>query len=210
MTEMKRSDMADLIGMLKAAFPNYRPEPETVRVFHHLLADLPKEMLEVAVIACVTEAGRAFAPSVGEIRGKASELRARAERLPSAAEAYLEVMDMPADLERHHTQRHDPDGTWVVEVRQRRFSHPLVGKVARELGWPKIFPGNNPAVDRTQFTRAFEAELKQANDQAGEHPAVTAYLRGNAPQLDGPGQVQYEVLRRVSWKPENNGQTPPG
>jgi hypothetical protein len=209
MTKTKRSDIANLIELVRVAYPNYRPEQGTAEIFFRLLEDLSKELLEAATIACLTEPGRAFAPSVGEIRGKAGELATRVMRIPSASEAYLEVLAMPANRERHTAKRQEPDGTWVVEVRQLKFSNPLVELVARDLGWPRLFPGENASVDRAQFTRAYEAALKQLIGQSIEHPALAGFVAQNAPQLPASDESQYEVVRRVSWKNDENEQTPP-
>ena len=63
-----RKDIAEIIGYMKLAFPNYSPDVtspiNTVDVLLDLLGDIPAETLKLAVRAACAEAGRAFAPAV--------------------------------------------------------------------------------------------------------------------------------------------------
>jgi hypothetical protein len=73
-----RKDIAEIIGYMKLAFPNYAPDVtspiNTVDVLFDLLGDFPAETLGLAVRAACAEAGRAFAPAAGEIREMAIRL----------------------------------------------------------------------------------------------------------------------------------------
>lgn len=59
-----------MIARLSAAFPNWNVNKYTVQVYFEDLQDIPDGELEDAARACRMESGRAFAPSIGEIRGK--------------------------------------------------------------------------------------------------------------------------------------------
>ena len=187
MTATTRADIASVIALLKACFPNYNPEPDTAEVFYRLLDDMPPDLLEAAVIACITQRGRAFAPSIGEIRGAAAELQKQVAGLPTALEALNEVLAMPADMrDRHLRKIQNEAGEWVYDLKHRTFSHALVEIVARRMGWPDRFPGDNAAVDRAQFTRAYEAEVERILGLAAAHPALAAYVARHAFEDSGP------------------------
>jgi hypothetical protein len=172
-----RGDIAGLLDLLKAAVPSYNPEAGTAEVFYRLLSDVPRDLLEAAVIACITERGRAFAPSIGEIRGAAGALQTQAAGLPTALEALGEVLAMPPDMrDRQLYKSRNEAGEWVYELRQRKFSHPVVEQVAQQMGWPRTFPGDNPAVDRAQFIRAYEAEVERLLDLVAEHPTLGEWV----------------------------------
>jgi hypothetical protein len=87
------------INLLKVAFPNYQPDVKgTAELWTAVLGDLPGETLKAAILQCLTEHGRAFAPSIGEIRGAALRLNAKASGIPEAWQAYEEVRKMSADM----------------------------------------------------------------------------------------------------------------
>ena len=97
-----RKDNAEIIGYMKLAFPNYAPDVtspiNTLDVLLDLLGDIPAETLELAVRAACAEAGRAFAPAVGEIRAAALKLSISVLGIPNEFEAWAEVCKMPKDM----------------------------------------------------------------------------------------------------------------
>ena len=62
--------VSKMIARTSAAFPNWNVNQYTIQVYFEDLQDIPDAELEEAARACRMEAGRAFAPSIGEIRGK--------------------------------------------------------------------------------------------------------------------------------------------
>lgn len=156
-----REDIEHLIVMMKAAFPNFHPEPGTPLIYHQLLGDLDLEELKAAVLACVSEPGRAFAPSIGEIRGAALNLRKQARGLPSASDAWGEVYRQMVDV--GHT------GTPV-------FSVPLVGELVRRFGWHNLCMSENMIADRAHFMRAYELAAEEEMQRDIQLPAVTKYI----------------------------------
>lgn len=181
-------ETVECLNMLCVAFPNYQPNVDaTLALWKIVFEDMAGETLKAAVLQCLTQ-NRAFAPSAGEIRAAAMELHAKASGIPDAYFAYDEVCKMPADMKLKRAV--EEDGKWFMDVHELVFTHPLVEKVARLMGWPKTFPTDMPAADRSQFVKAYDAELVRYMADAGRLPAVQKYiedkgadLRGNAPAL---------------------------
>ena len=180
-------DISQAIAKCKAAYPNWSPDPDmTPEVWLEDLGDLASETLAAAVMACRVQPGRAFAPSTGEIRGAALELNARAAGIPDAYRAYEEVTQMPHSMERTEvTDEYTDAGAVVVNVRVLKFSHPVVESVARMIGWPQSVPTDMPGVDRSQFTKAYDAEVARYMADAGRPAALTEYIESKRAQLSG-------------------------
>jgi len=66
-----RDDVKEEIKYLMVAYPNYAPtltgSPNVIDVFLDILGEYEKEFLHPAVLKCIKESNRIFAPSVGEI-----------------------------------------------------------------------------------------------------------------------------------------------
>src|SRR5512136_1473043 len=92
-------DIAQIIKILRTAFPNYHPDPNsTPELLFQLLHDLPTDLLKVAVLETCVQPGRAFAPRVGEIREAVIKLQVRIQNIPDEYEAWGELRDMPKDM----------------------------------------------------------------------------------------------------------------
>ena len=151
-------EVAQIMAVIGSAYPNFTVTKETVQVYFDLLNDLPVDLLRAATLKCCGEAGRKFAPSVGEIRGASAELMARAGGVPSTLEAWNEVSNK--------TKPRDPrfplyrDGV-IIENEPVMWSHLLVEKVAMMLGFPDFPDPENEGVERAHFFKQYEAELQR-------------------------------------------------
>lgn len=172
-----QSEMAQVVAVISSAYPNFAVTKETMQVYYDLLNDLPTDLLKAATLKCCAEAGRKFAPSVGEIRGAAAELHARAQGVPSVLEAWNEVCNAPKSGEtRTVTDEYTKTGAVIIDVKKYKWSHPLVQRVALMLGFPAFPATDNESVDRAHFFKQYEAELQRYNGEAVELPQVTRYL----------------------------------
>jgi hypothetical protein len=188
-----RKDIAEIIGYMKLAFPNYSPDVtspiNTVDVLLDLLGDVPAEKLKLAVRAACAEAGRAFAPAVGEIREAALKLSVSALGIPNEFEAWAEVCKMPKDMVRSRIELDengkmvtDEKGAVIILEERLKWSHALIEKTAYLMGWPD-FPSEDESLDRAHFFQAYRAEVNRLMESEGELPAVREYVlarRGNA------------------------------
>ncbi len=163
------------INMLKVAYPNYSPEVKpTAQLWIVTLADIPGNLLKNAIIDLICDPGQ-FAPSLGDIRARATDLIMRSSGLPDAQSAYQEVSNMPAGMSRLLEPR-EVDGQWIIEMQKFSWSHPFVEIVAHKIGWPRTFPTDEPGVDRAQFIRFYEAEFKTKRENDRQLPAVKMFI----------------------------------
>ncbi len=169
-----RNDIKKIMAYMGMCFSNYHPilegEINAVDVLLDLLWDMDVEMLQTAVKACCTEAGRAFAPSAGEIRGAASNLIARAAGLPTAAEAWGAVMDSF-----RRTSFNKPE----------LLDHPLLIEAIRCMGGLELIGmSENNMADRAHFLKIFEQLRERVIRETLELPAITEYIE-NKRLIDG-------------------------
>ncbi len=183
-------EIGEILALIQAAFPNYKPGVAGPDALYQLLRDLPGDLLKVAVLDTCAQAGRAFAPSVGEIRAAALKLHRRIHHVPDEFEAWAELQQRPGSMQRKSVLldaegnvQLDEQGRAIILVEQLHWSHPLVGHVARMLGWPD-FPGENESTDRAHFLQAYRAQSERKLAEAGELPAVSRFVE--AMQLEGP------------------------
>lgn len=170
--------LAKILATLAAAYPKYSVTPETTEVYHRLLGDLDGKLLEAAAAQCATQS--TFFPSVAELRQAAAELHRKEQGIPTAYEAWAEVRRAGRGWIREIVEE---DGQMVIIKRQYVWSHPLVERVAVQLGWPDEFPGDNPGVDRAHFFKAYESELNSYLSERTTLPAVKAFIDAQRAKL---------------------------
>lgn len=139
MTEQK--EIAKIVMMIAAAYPNFNLSEMTVEVYFQVLKDVPADLLKAATMQAISEPGRKFAPSVGEIRGSVAEIIRRSSGMPSSYEAWQEVLYQA----RKTGHAGKPD-----------FSHPMVHKVVQIFGWRELCLSENSVADRARFIDAYE------------------------------------------------------
>src|SRR5262245_27624223 len=113
-------EMLGIVNLIGEAYPNFNPTKKTISVYCELLKDIPTEELRAATLSCLAEAGRKFAPSVGEIRGKVIELRGYIANVPESFQALQEVTQKILEIGSYRTPE---------------FSHPLIKQAVNALGW---------------------------------------------------------------------------
>jgi hypothetical protein len=149
-----KKQVAQILAKMSAAFPNWKPDNLTTQVYFEDLQDIPFEELDVAANMARTQPGRAFAPSTAEIRGAVMELRASAQNLPSAGEAWqMIVMGHWHDL---------PE---------------FVAEAANEMGgWEALHYSSNQAYDRNVFFKHYGNKLDRKKRELVMLPDAKLYL----------------------------------
>jgi hypothetical protein len=165
-------DIAGVVAMLGAAYPNFAPTEHTVEVYFQTLRDLPADLLKMAALHAISEAGRKFAPSVGELRLAAAEIQRRAANIPTSYQAWQELIEA---IRLVGSYRPAPE-----------FSHPLVGESVRALGWRNLCVSENLAADRARFIAAYEQFQQRAEADSMMLPVVREYIQAHGGQLPAP------------------------
>lgn len=181
-------DIAKVVNMLDAGYPNWlsRKNEQQIElvneVYYRLLRHFECELLEAAVARCMSKKEyKDFAPSAAAIRTEVVEILRQVEGIPSDLEAWDEVTRMPEDFQRSRINGKTPEGLDIIETTILEWSHPIVGKVARMLGWPafpKIKNGRyeNEFVDRAHFFTQYEAQVTRYLEQKTEQPEVSTFI----------------------------------
>lgn len=178
------NDIQQIINMLMAAFPNFKPNEMTPEVYWQTLQDIPTSELKAAVLHCVTESGRAFAPSVGEIRGAVSVIRQASANVPGPYAAWREVCRAIVEI-----------GSYGSPV----FSSPLIERTVENIGWRNLCLSENQVADRARFVQAYEQLLSRAVAEDMMLPEVRGYIeaRGGV-LLDAPATQIKQLAERLS------------
>ncbi len=179
-----------------AAYPRFDVTDETVRVWTSFVGDLDDDLLTAAVFRFISASDHPFPPSIPEIRAQATEMRREIAGVPSAFEAWEEVVKAPTPSP-HRLLR---DGEWI-EPQEYAWSNELVGIVAKRLGWPKSFPSANEVADRAHFVKAYDAEVTKRMKTETQIPQVTKYIeaqKNKVMQLDVTGEMKRLAEARKS------------
>lgn len=169
-----RADIARMVAMLQAAFPNWKLNEYTLEVYYMDLRDIPADELHAAAQACRTQAGRAFAPSTGELRGAVMDLRRSVLNLPSAYDAWKEVLLQINDV-----------GVYGVPS----WTNPLIEKAVKSLGWRNLCMSDDQTADRARFLQAFAQLTERAEKEMMLVPEVRGYLADNGARMLAVGET---------------------
>jgi hypothetical protein len=175
-----KKDIAKVVGIISAAYPNFTPNEYTVETYYQTLKDLPTDLLMASTLHSVAEAGRRFAPSIGEIRGAARELLGEASGVPSSYEAWEEVLH----------QVNVNGGQFGVPV----WSHPFVASTVGVLGWRNLCLSENQVADRARFIEAYEQICNRAENRQMMLPQVKEFVERRALEAGNTPKQIAEVI----------------
>ena len=161
----EQREVAQIVAMIAAAYPNFNLSEMTVEVYFQILKDIPTDMLKAATMQAISEPGRKFAPSVGEIRGAVAEIVRTASGVPSSYEAWKEVLDQVRK---------------TGHVGKPVFSHPLVHKAVQVFGWRELCLSENVVSDRARFIEAYEQLSSRNLTEMMTLPVVKNYIEFKA------------------------------
>ncbi len=159
-----------LAEIVLCGFPNFNPTPEMTKVWIAYLSDIDDDLLVMALRHHVSTSKSPFAPSIPEIRAAAADLKAKIAGLPTVFEAWEDLLKAKSGVRVTVT-----DNNEIIREKYQ-FIHPLIEHVARQLGWPKDFPGDNVMADRAHFFKAWESAVSQGLEQLSELPEVETFI----------------------------------
>ena len=179
-----KQDVWDVLTMLAAVYPKYDLTKETVGAYAILLQDLDPDDLRAAAKDVATKSK--WFPSVHELRSSVVWMMARAAGVPTAIEAWSEVINTGPPIRRWVEDNEDGEG--VIKEQPYKWSHAIVEMVAVQLGWPK-FPINEDTLmaDRAHFLRAYDQAVINAMEEEITLPEIRDYVETKRQQLLGPG-----------------------
>lgn len=167
-----------MLKEIAASYPGrFEMDEDSVKAWAVYLVDIDSELLVNAVRSFISSSTHAFPPSIPEIRKEATQIRRRIAGVPDVWEAWGEV-------ERADENRTVEIETYIVDGEQiqthyaRAFSHQLVWKVAKSLGWPGKFPDpENMVASRAHFRDAYLEALKVGTKDDMQIPQVKEYTQ---------------------------------
>lgn len=166
------TEIAQILVVLAASYPRFELKKETVAAYVEFLHDLPADELRMAARDCAVS--KDFFPSVHELRQAVAEMHREKMGVPSAFDAWQEVCGHPKDgLSRRVLEN---AGGWVIEESVMSWSHPLVERVAVQMGWPRFPTSEEIGVDRAHFFKAYDYAVGQALKENVRLPEVAAYI----------------------------------
>jgi hypothetical protein len=175
-------EVAQVVGIISAAYPNFAPSQQTVEVYYQSLHDLNYDELKAATMQSITEAGRKFAPSVGELRGAVVSIRKQITGVPSSYQAWQEVLK----------QINDNGGDFGKPV----WSNPIVKQAVDALGWRNLRMSEDGTADRARFIMAYDQLLQRAENDDIALPAVKGYI-----EVQSRAQLEMKnVVKRLEAK----------
>ena len=139
---MSRAEICALVALAGSSNPAMQakdPRP-IVEAWSLMLGDLDPVLAKAAIIKVCRESD--FFPSVARIVAAARELDPGVEKLPTAAEAWEEVMRLMRDY-----------GPYRCPV----YSCDAVRRAVRAIGWRQLCMGENVEADRAHFLKLYES-----------------------------------------------------
>jgi len=165
-------DIAQIVSVISAAYPNFNPTEQTVEVYHQTLKDIPTDILKAATLQAISEAGRKFAPSVGEIRGMVMNIKSSVSNVPSSFQAWEEVQ----------RQIVDNGGDFGKPV----WSHPVVEQAVSVMGWRNLRMSENQVADRARFIQCYEQLISRIERDEMLLPEVRGFIETSGGRLLSP------------------------
>lgn len=181
-------DIAKIVNMLDAGYPNWlsrKTEDQIAlvnEVYYQLLRHFDTDLLKNATLKCMSKKdNKDFAPSAASVRSEVIEILRSVQGIPDELQAWDEVVRMPSDMKRSRLTGEKENNIPVVEIVELQWSHPIVGDVARMLGFPnfpKIKGGRfeNEFGDRAHFFNQYNARVESYLEKMTEHPEITNYI----------------------------------
>lgn len=179
---------------------------EMTTIFSAVLEDLPVDMVRAATVQYLSE-GTPFFPMPGTIRDRAMELQMLALGVPSAAEAWSQVVKARRYEEREYCEvgyamreaYNSTNGMLVQYIRHEagcpicgkvggyveRYDHPAVKEAVELLGGRDVILTDNPVADRARFIEAYREVIARERMKMAMTPKVSEFV-----QTVKPGQLQ--------------------
>ena len=148
---MTESEIAQLIAVMQAAWPERNWKGPALMVYQIGLDDIPYEAANAAVGMLIKRS--TFCPSPAEIRQVATE--SLAADIPTVDQALGELQEALIRYWPHQTPA---------------FSHPLIANAVRAIGWRQISESERPGVERAHFRDVYTSMRESAVERVIRDP----------------------------------------
>jgi hypothetical protein len=146
------------MAFLSASYPRHQLTDETLEAYRAIVGDLDVALFRAAALQIASRDSPWF-PAAGELRSAAFRLLERQAGVPSAGEAWGEVV-----------RKIGEDG----HIRVPEFSNPLIKAAVEGVGgWRELCFSENSVADRARFLQVYEVLAKRERETAAMLPAVS-------------------------------------
>lgn len=153
------AEFGNILAVLENMYPRVKLELRTVEAYHLILGDLDADLLQAATLEIGAQ-DRAFFPSAGELRTVAFELLDRQRGIPTAGEAWAEVLETV---------------NWYEPPALADFSHPAIYDALKGIGGNRYLAHTPEAMlftARARFFETYKALLKREREDMRMLPTV--------------------------------------
>lgn len=176
---MTRDETIEILMVVQAAYPNYKPQDKTVavNVWTEMLADIPYEQVSTAVKAYIQSDKSGFAPSIGDIRERVRDIFSEKDELNETA-----AWSMVWKAIRNSGYHAEEEFAKLPPVIQRTVHSP---SQLREWSLLEDIDGNTVSVLQSNFQRTFRAEQQRERERHKLSPDVMRLMHHlNNPQIE--------------------------
>jgi len=172
------NDQQKYIGKLMTAmsqgYPSYKLTEEGIIWYASILEDIPDNEAIAAAAKLICSFDGQFMPSPGAWRQRAFDIMLSKKSLPSAFDAWEEVIRMGHTPDKRLEEvPGDPEHFYIV-ANDKSWKHPLIEAVAKRCGWPNFPDPESLSYDRDTFMKAYNDHVKREDEQARTPLAVQA------------------------------------
>lgn len=169
---MNESEVAQVIAVMQAAWPDRNWKGPALKVYQIGLDDIPYEAANAAVAMLIKRS--TFCPSPAEIRQVATE--SLTHDIPTVEQALAELQEALVRYWPHQTPT---------------FSDPLIEQAVRAIGWRQISESEKPGIERAHFRDVYtglraSAVERVIRDPLGRGADMVAFA---APERNGFRQI---------------------
>lgn len=164
---MTRDEVKEMLMVIQAAYPNYKPQDKTVAVntWYMMLKDYEKEVVEAALKIYIASDTSGFAPAIGQIIDKINTVTAPPELNSMTAWGLV--------------SKALRNGCYGAEQEFEKLPPTVkkaVGSSDNLRHWAQSDSKSIETVIQSNFIRTYEAEVRRKNEAAKTPPDVMALI----------------------------------
>lgn len=164
---MTRDEIKEMLMVIQAAYPNYKPQDKTVAVntWYMMLKDYEKEVVEAALKIYIASDTSGFAPAIGQLIDKINTVTAPPELNSMTAWGLV--------------SKALRNGCYGAEQEFEKLPMTVkraVGSPDNLRHWAQSDSKSIETVIQSNFIRTYEAEVRRKNEAAKTPPDVRALI----------------------------------